>query len=281
MVTQALVDPSGTLADRGEGVVHHSFSAISTYAEICSLQYRYRYIDRLPQERVSTALVFGTAVNAALLSIDQDLVKARPPRADVAHQALRSQLEKAYADKHVPVVSTHDENLEGLYGKGMKMIDHYVENLLPDETPVDMPRRFTVPLLDERGEALPRPLVGELDRVVRIKDGRYGIVDWKTAAARWSSDRIAKDDQATAYLMAGQYVLDQEPAFFRYDLLLKTAKPAIERYYVDRTPSDMKRFVKKVTVVDKAIQSGVFVPNDRSFACPTCPFRSTCEKWQD
>jgi hypothetical protein len=279
MVTQALRDVESATSERGEGVVHHSFSALTTFAEVCSLQYQFRYIDRLPQERISAALVFGTAVNAALLSIDKDLASGRPPRADVAHQVLRSELEKAYANKFIPVVSTHDDNLEGLYGKGTRLVDHYVENLLPDEVPVEMPRRFTIPLLDEKGEALPRPLVGELDRVVKIKDGRYGIIDWKTASARWSNDRIAKDDQATAYLLAGRFILPEKPAFFRYDLLLKTVKPALERYYVARSEHQVRRLIKKVVVVDKAIQSGVFLPNDRSFACPTCPFRGACEKW--
>jgi hypothetical protein len=279
MTTETLVDSANTISDVGEGVHHHSFSAISCFSEICSLQYRFRYLDRLPQERVSVALVFGTAVNAALVSIDKDLAKGRPPRAGVAHQVLRSELEKAYGNKSLPVVSTHGEDLEGLYGKGVKMIDFYVENLIPDEVPVDMPRRFTIPLLDEKGEALPRPLVGELDRVVRLKDGRYGIVDWKTASARWSPDRIAKDDQATTYLLAGKYILPGKVSFFRYDLLLKTVKPAIERYYVVRSDNETRRFIKKVLVVDKAIQSGVFVPNDRSFACPTCPFRNACDVW--
>lgn len=281
MVTPALLDPASATSDKGEGVVHHSFSAITTFSEVCSLQYRFRYIDRLPQERTSAALVFGSAVNAALLSIDRDLARGAAPNLAAAHQVLRSELEKFYGNPCVPVVSTHDENLEGLYGKGTKMVDHYVEHLLPDEVPVEMPRRFTIPLLDEKGEALPRPLVGEFDRVVKVKDGRLAIIDWKTAAARWSAERIAKDDQATAYLLAGQYVLEGKPAFFRYDLLLKTVKPALERYYVDRTDRDMRRLVKKVTVLDRAIQSGVFVPNDRSFACPTCPYRSACQKWQD
>jgi putative RecB family exonuclease len=281
MTTETLKDSASTASDAGEGVNHHSFSAISTFSEVCSLQYRYRYLDRLPQERVSTALVFGTAINAALLSIDKDLAKGQPPRAAVAHQVLRSELEKAYGNRSLPVVSTHGEDLEGLYGKGVKMIDFHVENLIPDEVPVDMPRRFTIPLLDEKGEALPRPLVGELDRVVRLKDGSYGIVDWKTASARWSHDRIAKDDQATVYLLAGKYILPGKVSFFRYDLLLKTVKPAIERYYVTRSDNETKRFIKKVLVVDKAIQSGVFTPNDRSFACPTCPYARTCAKWQD
>jgi hypothetical protein len=280
-VAETVVDAEHKTSDVGEGVRHHSFSAITTYAEVCSLAYRYRYLDRLPQECTSAALVFGSAMNAALLAIDQDLTKGRPPRADAAHQVLRSELEKAYGNKYLPVAATHGETLDSLHGKGVKMIDHYIENLLPDEVPLDIPRRFTVPLLDEKGEALPRPLVGELDRVVRTHDDRIGVIDWKTASSRWSSDRIQKDDQATAYLLAGQYILDKKPAFFRYDLLLKTAKPAIERYYVDRTERDIKRFVKKVMVVDQAIQAGVFVPNDRSFACPTCPYRGACQKWQE
>lgn len=281
MVTATRVDFDSVLVDVGEGVRHHSFSAIKTYAEVCQLQYRFRYIDRLPNERTGAALVFGIAVNEALLSIDKDLAKGRPPQAGLAHLVLRSELKKAYGNRSVPVVSTHGETQEGLFEKGKKLIDHYIATLPTDEVPLEIPRRFTVPLLDEKGEALPRPLVGELDRVVKTEDGRIGIVDWKTSSARWSDDQIAKDSQATAYLLAGEYVLDKKPAFFRYDLLLKTVKPAVERYYVDRTERDIKRFVKKVTELDKAIQSGAFLPNDRSFACPTCPFRGACEKWQD
>jgi len=281
MVTAFKVDFASVVNDLGEGVRHHSFSAISTFAEICQLQYRFKYIDRLPQERVGAPLVFGSAVNAALVSIDEDLAKGRPPRADAAFEVLRSYLEKAFGNRAIPVVSTNGDTLEDLSAKGRKMIDFYVENLPTDEVPLEIPRRFTVPILDKNGEALPRPLVGELDRVVKTEDGRIGIVDWKTSSARWSGDRIAKDDQATAYLLAGEFVLEQKPAFFRYDLLLKTVKPAIERYYVERTEREMRRFVKKVSELDKAIQSGAFLPNDRSFACPTCPFRNSCEKWQD
>lgn len=281
MVTALKVDFKSVLNDLGEGVRHHSFTAISTFSEVCQLQYRFKYIDRLPQEQVGAPLVFGSAVNAALVSIDEDLAKGRLPRADVAYQVLRSYLEKAYGNRFVPVVSTHGESLEDLSSKGRKMIDFYVENLPTDEVPLEIPRRFTVPILDEKGVALPRPLTGELDRVVKTEDGRIGIVDWKTSSARWSGDRIAKDDQATAYLLAGEFVLEQKPAFFRYDLLLKTVKPAIERYYVERTEREIRRFVKKVSELDKAIQAGAFLPNDRSFACPTCSFKNACSKWQD
>ena len=105
-------------------------------------------------------------------------------------------------------------------------------------------------------------------------------MDWKTSDKRWPPSKIARDDQATAYLLAGEMILGRNPAFFRYDLLLKTKKPAIERYPAVRTERHKRRFVRKVQALDKAIKSGVFLPNDVSFACPTCPFRNACQNWQ-
>ncbi len=275
------VAQGAVLSDADEGVRHHSFSSINQYSTICSLQYYYDRILRLPKECVSAALVLGIAVNDALRAIDVDLVKGRKPDVALAFQVLRAVLEKAFADTNLPVVSTKDETLEDLYVKGKGMVDHYVQVLPVDEAPVEIPRRFMVPLLDEGGEALPRPLVGELDRWVKTVDGRIGIVDWKTAAARWPAEKLAKDDQATAYLLAGEHILGRRPDFFRYDLLLKTKKPEVERYFVDRKERDKKRFLKKVRIVDRSIRTGIFVPNDSSFACPTCPFQRSCARWQE
>ena len=82
-------------------------------------------------------------------------------------------------------------------------------------------------------------------------------------------------------MMAAELDWGERPAFFRYDILLKTKEPAIERYHVERTKRDERRLVKKVKVIDRAIQAGVFVPNDGSFSCPTCSFRDAYKKWQD
>jgi RecB family exonuclease len=246
------------------------------------LKYRYQYIDRLPHECVSDNLIFGTAIDLALRAIDQDLIKGRVPNAAFALQVFRASLESVFSNPDLPVVSTKGETLESLYEKGKTMIEHYVSCLDQDDVlPVELPLSFKVPLFDDKGEALPRPLVGKLDRWVRTKDGVIGIDDWKTAAARWPKDKLEKDDQSTAYLLGGESILGEEPKFFRYVLLLKTKKPAVEPYYAHRTQSDRKRFLKKVTEVDKALRSGAFLPNDESFTCSTCQFKGACRKWQD
>jgi len=276
--SQTLVSPA---PEAREGVNYHSYSSLNCFASICALQFRFRYIERAPQERVGAPLVFGSAVNEALRAIDVDLLNGRKVDVAGAVQVLRAYLEKAFSERSLPVVSTKDEGLEELYEKGKGMIEYYVSVLPADEMPLDKPRRFTVPLIDENGEALPRPLVGELDRWVQSADGKVGVVDWKTAQARWSQDKIAKDDQATAYLLAGEYILGRRPSYFRYDLLLKTKKPEVERYFVARSEMQTRRFIRKVKELDRALEAGAFMPNDQSFACSTCAFKERCAKWQD
>ena len=159
--------------DVGEGVDHHSYSAIHTHASICQLKYRYQYIDRLPHECVADNLIFGTAIDLALRAIDQDLIKGRVPNVAFALQVFRASLERAFSNPDLPVVSTKGETLESLYEKGKKMIEHYVSCLDQDDVlPVELPLSFKVPLFDEKGEALPRPLVGKLDRWVNRKTAR-------------------------------------------------------------------------------------------------------------
>src|SRR5437763_1181672 len=106
MATVALVDQSGSASDAGEGVQYHSFSSVNQWSSICSLQYFFQRILRLPKECVSAALVLGIAVNDALRALDVDLMNGRKPNVASALQVLRSIHEKAFADKQLPVVST-------------------------------------------------------------------------------------------------------------------------------------------------------------------------------
>jgi len=50
MARTSALQSDGVLSEAGEGIRYHSFSAINTYASICSLQYRYRYVDRMGEE---------------------------------------------------------------------------------------------------------------------------------------------------------------------------------------------------------------------------------------
>jgi len=246
---------------------HWSYSAINQYANICSLQFYFQRVAKLPPERVSSNLVFGSAIHAAL----DEFVRNRDIAA--AKAVLETRLRAAYGDA-VPV---EGDTLDDLLPKGAKMLDAYAESM-KDEEVVAIGREFAVPLVDRDGQVLDRPLVGELDLVVKDAKGRLVVVDWKTAARRKSDDEVAGDLQATVYSYAIGQLFDERP-LFRFDVLLKTKEPAVERYYTARDERDYARFVEIVKQVERGVAAGVHIPADRSFFCNGCAFRSACSRW--
>ena len=58
-------NPTNEIAKRLTGRDYVSWSAISTF-RTCPLKYKFRYIDGLPEESVSSALVFGTGIHSAV-----------------------------------------------------------------------------------------------------------------------------------------------------------------------------------------------------------------------
>jgi hypothetical protein len=65
VVTPASTNPANEVAKRLTVRDYVSWSAISTF-RTCPLKYKFRYIDGLPEESVSSALVFGTGIHSAV-----------------------------------------------------------------------------------------------------------------------------------------------------------------------------------------------------------------------
>ena len=61
----ASTNPANEVAKSLTGRDYVSWSAISTF-RTCPLKYRFRYLDGLPEESVSAALVFGTGIHTAV-----------------------------------------------------------------------------------------------------------------------------------------------------------------------------------------------------------------------
>jgi PD-(D/E)XK nuclease superfamily len=160
---------------------------------------------------------------------------------------------------------------------GRDMVSCAVSGLDPEEEVVAVSEAFCVPLRDASGVALEKPLIGELDCVVR-KAGAEMIVDWKTAAKRWPKSKAAKDWQPTAFLMAYQLKHGSVPGF-RFDVVTKTKTPVLESHVTTRTESDFLRFGHLARLADSMIESGHFVPNEQGFYCGGCPHQEACKTW--
>ena len=104
------------------------------------------------------------------------------------------------------------------------------------------------------------------------------IVDWKTSARSWPEGRENRELQATVYLAAYEAEHGVCPDF-RYDITTKAKSPKVERRFTNRSDSQLARMKKLLLEADKAIQAGVFLPSETSFACGDCPYAGACNSW--
>lgn len=267
------------IEDAGEGVKHHSYSALNAF-QICTLLYFFKYIARLRPEVNPFNLIFGIAYELGLRVIDEAIAKGVTPSLPKALEPFHDHLRTEFARKDLPVVG-FDGSLDDAYEMGKRMYTHWVSQIPKGEVPVlDLPRNFTIPLFDDQGLALPRALTGKVDRWVRIGE-KLGLVDWKTAGRKWDRVKLDSDQQSTVYLLGGSQIIGRRPDFFYMDIHLKTKKTDVQREPIVRTEKESRRLVKKMSELDKTIRSGGFIPNDGCFACKGCQFRTACSKWQD
>ena len=136
-----------------------------------------------------------------------------------------------------------------------------------------LPFRFTV-------EGVGWPVIGIIDLLQEDERGNIVISDIKTGRQSFDNDKIDKNLQLTIYQMAlkanGYHDRD---ILLRLDTLIKTKEPKFEPYYTSRTEGDEKRAVIKIRSVWQGIKKGVFIPNDTSWKCRECAYKTYCNDW--
>jgi putative RecB family exonuclease len=252
---------------------HFSASAIGKYLR-CPRAYRYRYVDHRIGESRSSSLVYGSAIHTALAAYFTALRNIDP---EPSLEELCDVFRGAWAenlDDGPPVLFGDDEDADKLTDLGMRMLEVFLKKapLYRDVVEIEMP--FSVELSDpETGEVLPR-LVGVFDAVVREREGRYAILEHKTAAKRWTEDKLAFDHQITAYSYAADQ-LGLQNAQVVVHVLLKTKNPDLVLYRPHRSDADRRDLIDIVRGITKAVRAEVFHPI-RDWHCRGCEYASAC-----
>jgi len=253
---------------------HWSYSQINQFLRICPLQYAFQRIYGLAPAFISEALPFGSAIHRTA----EHLWARRMEGQDVGEEELAALFadlwKREVADTEKLVYQKSD--FETLLQQGQELMRVYRRNF-PDEIEIagfNVP--FQVPLVDRHGEMLERPLVGEIDLLIRHGD-RLCAVDLKTAGQRYAESKLTSDLQPTVYLYALRML--GHDAFFRWDVLLKTKTAALVQYPAERTEEDFYRLVELVKVAESMIAAEHFLPNDGSFFCAGCGYQAVCRDW--
>ncbi len=274
-----LAAPGGVLKPAKRAV--WSYSQLNQISNICALQYRFQRIDRLEPEFTSQNLVYGSAIHAAaswLWRLRKDGARVQPGE---IRDVFAGTLEKL-AGEAGRVQYDEGDTLASLSKEGQALIDVLVAGQRDDEKILEVDLPFEVPLTNSLGETLDKPLVGELDLLVsKGPEGRLTIVDLKTAAKRYTEDKVDRDLQPNAYVYALTWLFpEKEVGSFEFSVILKNKKPELVTYPTTRGLQDFDRLFALAKSADKLIQAGAFLPNRGSYFCKSCAFQDACDKWR-
>ena len=266
-----------------QSALHVSHSQIFTYLG-CSLKYRFQYVEQRPQERVSIALPFGSAIHSAIeryyLSIkDKGVVEPLAMIQEVFADSLTADLEK----RDVPILykkETPDRDAAIEMGKGLLKAFYEGIDLTGFEV-VDVELPLTARLYTEDGQPTDLMVNGILDLVLKDATGNIIAVDNKTAKQPYAQETVDEDLQLSSYaylLAANRYVLPTADVYCRFDVMRKLKKPKFEQHYTIRTAANRRRFAKIANAVLAGIDARVFVPC-KSWLCSDCQYAKACEEW--
>jgi putative RecB family exonuclease len=266
-----------------KNALHVSHSQIFTYLN-CSLKYRFMYVEARPQERVSIALPFGSAIHASLERYYRTLKeKGSKEPLGVLLNLFEHHINLEMDRTDIPIVFKKETpDRDAVIDMGNAMLEAFHENVnLAGFEVLEVEWPLSARLYTEDGLPTDLKLIGVLDLVLKDETGRIIAVDNKTAAKPYAQTTVDDDNQLTCYaylLAANRYVFPTADVHCRLDVLRKLKTPKMEQYHTVRTADQRRRFAKLATAVLAGIDNKVFIPQP-SWMCSDCAFLDACKAW--
>lgn len=247
---------------------HVSFSSLETLAK-CGLMWDFRYNQGL-KIPPGVQLVIGKGTHGA---IDKDLSRKLEwgtllpddAIADYARDATRAEWER---EPPKPDEDGAPADLGSAVDTAVALAELHHREVAPSIVPVAVERRFMLELPE-----FPFDIEGQVD----VEEADH-IRDVKTSGKSPPANAADVSDQLTLYdLEASVRGVPKRKVFLDYLVKTKTPKAVTLESY--RTPEDHLRFLHKVELAAKVIQSGAFMPAPRgSWYCSPkwCGFWDVC-----
>jgi DNA helicase II / ATP-dependent DNA helicase PcrA len=239
------------LPRRGEGLLL-SASDIDTY-RTCPLKYKFARVFRIPQEPTLNQR-FGIVVHQVL---------ERFHAGDTPSHSLPDMLNLLEAGWRRGGFGSSEEEKQLRMKAESALVTYHERFQGEDAEPVWFERSFTFTL----GR---HTLRGRVDRVDRLTDGAYELIDYKTGRPKRAAD-LREDVQLALYSVAAQNAWGLEAAHQAYYYVLDDQKVP-----VDWSEDDRDWIQDTVFEVADGILSQGFEPTPSFAACSICDYRIAC-----
>jgi len=242
------------LPRRGDGRLSLSASDLSLYLT-CPLKYKFARVFGIPQEPTINQR-FGILVHNVLERFHKD----PPAEGEDGLRVLNGLFEAGW--RRTGFGSTDDElQFRDRAREALRL--YWERERLSESEPVWLERKFDFKV----GEHHVR---GRVDRVDRLPDGEYELIDYKTGE-RKSAAELETDLQLALYRMAAREAWEIEAATGSYYYVLDADKvPAPTR------PDDAERVERTVLQVGEGVLGQDFEPRPSATVCSWCDYRLIC-----
>jgi len=236
-----------------------SYSQINTF-DTCPLQYRYRYIQRIPMPP-SSAAIFGEVIHKTLKDFYQQAYEKKQTKKDLLVILEKNWIDEGYASK------AHEKRMKKEAERMLKKF--YDKGYDPDRLPKYLEQQFVI----KAKQGL--RIGGRIDRIDEIKSGME-IIDYKTGKVI-DQKELDKSLQMSVYALAATDpgVLGQNPedVVLSFYFLDKGEKKS-----TSRTKEQLVKAKKEIVEKAKEIEKSKFEPTPGVW-CDFCEYRLICEAW--
>jgi DNA helicase II / ATP-dependent DNA helicase PcrA len=241
------------LPRRGDGLVL-SASDIDTYRS-CPLRYKFGRVLKIPSEQTLHQR-FGIAVHQVLERYHAS-----------EHTTVQEMMELFEACWRRGGFGDSDKERE-LHTKARAALVLYHQHLEAHEAePVWFERSFSFKLG-------PHHLRGRVDRVDRLPDGAYELIDYKTSRPK-TAEQLKDDVQLSLYAVGARESWEVQAERLSYYYVLDDLKVPVPSAEMD--PGWIARVVAEV---GEAIMAQRFEPTPSPAVCGLCDFRIACPAWE-
>ncbi|PIV00978.1 hypothetical protein COS54_01795, partial [Candidatus Shapirobacteria bacterium CG03_land_8_20_14_0_80_39_12] len=249
-----------------------SYSQIETF-NTCPLQYKYRYLLRIPTPP-SAAASFGETIHETMKDFYQRAIAGqKPTKEDLVKILSENWSPSGYPSK------AHEEKYKK---EGEKILSEFFEKSFnPKNVPLTLEQVFSVKISPTL------KVGGRIDRIDRVKrdSGReeIEIIDYKTGKSPTKKD-VEEDLQLTLYALAAT-----DGTLTYMGIFKKTPQPEevkISFYFFDnqekissfRKKEDFPKIKEELIKKAEEISRSTFSPTPGKL-CDFCEFKLICEAW--
>jgi DNA helicase-2/ATP-dependent DNA helicase PcrA len=242
------------LPRRGDGKLSLSASDLGLYLT-CPLKYKFARVFGIPQEPTINQR-FGILIHNVL----ERFHKEPPGEGEDGLARLNDLFETGW--RRTGFGSTDDElQFRDRAREALRL--YWERERVAEGEPVWLERKFDFKVGDHH-------VRGRVDRVDRLPDGDYELIDYKTGERKTAAE-LENDLQLALYRLAAREAWDIEASFGSYYYVLDADKVA-----TPSKPDDAERVERTVLQVGAGILDQDFEPRPSPAVCSWCDYRLIC-----